>query len=365
MQQIRLTTGIIMLSSALFLNACRDKSHEKEKENISPVMITVATPGGNIHDGISGSGKIEAAQTANISTRMMGTITRIYVKVGDNIRKGQLLATISSQDIQAKKAQTNAAITEAEANLKNAQKDFERFTNLFNKQSASAKELDNVTLQYNAAKARVEAAAQMRNEVNAMMAYTSLSAPFDGTVTQRMADEGSMANPGMPLLTVEQNSELQVSATVGEADINQIKKGDEAAVEIKATGKKVSCLISEISPSSLLTGGQYLIKLAIPGQEQKGLYAGMYVNIFIPVKSPAEKKESVNTVLVPLSSLINKDQLTGLYTISSNNTALLRWVRTGKTFGDKIEILSGLSQNEKFIVSADAALYNGIPVKEK
>lgn len=365
MQQIRLTTWMIVLSSALFLNACKGKSHDEGKDNTAPVMITVATPDGNINDGISVSGKIEAAQTANISTRMMGTITHIYIKVGDKIRKGQLLATISSQDIQAKKAQTDAAITEAEANLKNAQKDFERFTNLYNKQSASAKELDNVTLHFNAAKARVETASQMRNEINAMMAYTHLTAPFDGTVTQRMADEGSMANPGMPLLTLEQNSELQISATVGEADINQIKQGDRAAVEIKAIGKKINCVISEIGPSSLLTGGQYPIKLAIPGQEQKDLFAGMYVNVFIPVKGSAIKNEKVNSVLVPLSSLINKDQLTGLYTISSNNTALLRWVRTGKTFGDKIEILSGLSQSEKFIVSADAALYNGIPVKEK
>jgi RND family efflux transporter MFP subunit len=363
MRHIKSLLGISLSAVFLFLSACGEKKQAEAKDNTAPVTVVVATPGGAVEGGISVSGKIEAQQTANISTRMMGTITRIYVKVGDKVRRGQLLATISSQDIQAKQAQTNASIAEAQANVSNAQKDFDRFTNLYKKQSASAKELDNVTLQYNAAKARLEAATQMRNEVNAMLSYSSLTAPFDGVVTQRMADEGNMANPGMPLLTIEQNTQLEVSATVSESDINSIKKGDNAQVEVKAIGKTVECTISEISPSSQFTGGQYLMKLSIPEKEKKELYAGMYVNVFIPVTGKTTK-ENTAAILVPLSSLVNKDQLTGVYTISNSNTALLRWVRTGKIFADKIEILSGLAQNEKFIVSAEGKLYNGVPVKE-
>lgn len=363
MRHIKSLLGISLAAVFLFLSACGEKKHAEAKDITAPVTVVVATPGGAVEGGISVSGKIEAQQTANISTRMMGTITRIYVKVGDKVRRGQLLAAISSQDIQAKQAQTNASIAEAQANVTNAQKDYDRFTNLYKKQSASAKELDNVTLQYNAAKARLEAATQMRNEVNAMLSYSSLTAPFDGVVTQRMADEGNMANPGMPLLTIEQNTQLEVSATVSESDINSIKKGDKAQVEVKAIGKTVECTISEISPSSQFTGGQYLVKLSIPEKEKKELYAGMYVNVFIPVTGKTTK-ENTAAILAPLSSLVNKDQLTGVYTISNSNTALLRWVRTGKIFADKIEILSGLAQHEKFIVSAEGKLYNGVPVKE-
>jgi hypothetical protein len=63
-----------------------------------------------------------------------------------------------------------------------------------------------------------------------------------------------------------------------------------------------------------------------------------------------------------LSSIIKKDDLTGLYTISANNTALLRWVRLGKTIGDNVEVLSGLEKNEQFIVSSEGKLYNGATV---
>ncbi|MBK8952650.1 MAG: efflux RND transporter periplasmic adaptor subunit [Chitinophagaceae bacterium] len=358
-------TGAIAISGIVLLNACGSKSNQEKTTPVTPVPVTIAVPGGNVDGGIAVSGQVEAIQTANISTRMMGTITRIYVKVGDRVRKGQTLVSINSQDLTAKRAQTVAAISEAQANVNNAQKDYERFTNLYNKQSASAKELDNVTLQYNAAKARLEAATQMKNEVSAMMTYSNLTAPFDGVVTQRMADEGNMANPGMPLLTVEQNTQLQVSATVSESDISLLKKGQKAQVEVKAIGKSLECVVSEISPSSQFTGGQYQVKLNIPEKDKKELYAGMYVNVFIPVNRPEGKQENTNSILVPTASLIQNDQLTELYTISSNNTAILRLVRTGKTFGDKTEILSGLGQNEKFIEKAEGKLYNGVPVKER
>ena len=365
MQFISQITRIVFLTSAIFIYSCGGKNNNKAGEKATPVTVTISTPSGDVSAGINISGKIEAVQTANISTRLMGNITRIYVNVGDKVHKGQLLASISVQDIAAKKAQTNAAITEAEANVKNAQKDFERFTNLYNKNSASAKELDNITLQYNAAKAKLDAATQMRNEVNAMMAYANLTAPFDGVVTQKMTDEGSMANPGMPLLTVEQNGQLQVSATVSESDITRLKKGNKAQAEIKAIGKTIECIISEISPSSQLTGGQYMVKLKIPENQKKDLYSGMYVNAFIPTVQNETAGNNENTILIPASSIVNADQLTGLYTISSNNTALLRWIRTGKKFGDKIEVLSGLGAGERFIVSAEGKLYNGVPVAEK
>ncbi len=365
MTYFKYIANTLLVTGIFFFASCKGKKEATYRDKVQPIPVVTAIPGSTVAGGISVSGKIEALQTAQISTRLMGTITRIYVKAGDPVHKGQLLATISSQDILAKRAQTNAAITEAEAHVKSAQKDFERFTNLYNKQSASAKELDNVTLQYNAAKARLEAAGQLRNEVNALASYSSLTAPFDGVVTRRLADEGNMANPGVPLLVVEQSSALQVSATVSENQIGQLKKGVTARVGINATGQTMECRVTEISPSSLMTGGQYEIRLSIPEKEKKNLYAGMYVNVFIPADQPAAGPQPVAAVLVPASSLVQNEQLTGLYTISSNQTALLRWVRTGKTFGDQTEILSGLAAGEKYIVEAKGKLFNGVPVTEK
>ena len=347
------------------ISSCSSKKEEKIITNDSIILVQVATPFSNNSKELNFSGQIEASQMVNISTRMMGFITGINVKVGDHVNKGQLLVTISNDDIKAKKAQTEAMIAEAEAAYNNAKKDLDRFNNLYKQQSASAKELDNINLQFNSSKSRLEASNQMRNEVNAMMNYSQLTAPFSGIVSQKMMDAGSMASPGMPILTIEQAGVLQVSASVPENSIQQIQLGSNATIQIQSADKTFQSTISQINPSSQFTGGQFIVKIKIPETVQKGLYAGMYANISIPIKNAQVKNTNEDAVLVPLSVIENKNQLTGLYTISSSNHALLRWVRLGKTYGDNVEVLSGLEKNENFIIHAEGKLFNGASVKTK
>ncbi|MDP4270715.1 MAG: efflux RND transporter periplasmic adaptor subunit [Bacteroidota bacterium] len=352
-----------LLTAVIGMTSCSSKEKEATAEETKPVSVVIATPSGNNGSGIQLSGKLESENTANISTRVMGYISSIRVKVGDRVQKGALLATISSNDIQAKKAQAVAMITAAEAAFKNAAKDYNRFQALHKQQSASDKEMENITLQYTAAKSNLEAARQGLKEVNAMLSYTNITAPFSGVITQKLADEGSMANPGMPLLILEQNGLLRLSATVSERDINQIKKGDLTQVEIKSIGKSFRGKITELSPSSQATGGQYVVKIAIPANEQKGLLSGMYANATVAGKS-TETAKTVS-IQVPVASIVNRDQLTGLYVVSDKNKASLRWVRLGKVTGDQVEVLSGLNANERFVLSAEEKLYNGVKVVEK
>ena len=356
--------AIISLSLAIVLSACSGPPKKEKETSVSPVSVTLAMPSVSTQQGISVSGRIEADETANISTRIMGYITKINVKVGDYVKKGELLATINNDDMMAKKAQAEALLNQARAALTNAEKDFYRFTELHKQQSASDKELENITLQYSSAKAQVEAARQIGNEVNAMLTYTNLTAPFSGVVTQKMMDTGSIASPGIPILTIEQTSGLRASASVSEREIDKVKKGSVVSINIKSTDKKLSGKITEISQSSQFTGGQYLIKIDLSDNHTEGLYAGMYVNVFIPIKTEVSADNQKGSPLVPMSSIINRDQLTGLYTVSNNQTALLRWVRLGKIYGNEVEVLSGLDKNEKFIVSAEGKLYNGATVKE-
>ena len=357
---------ILLLSlTGLLLVSCGGKAEQEPALKKETVKVVLATASKENQQQIQVSGQIVSEQTANISSRIMGTISRIYVKVGDRVAKGQTLISISSPDMLSRRAQTDANIAAAEANLSNAKKDFDRYTNLFKKQSASAKELDNITLQYNAAKAALEAARQMRNETSNMIGYTTITAPFSGTVSQRMADEGNMANPGMPLLSIVENSELQVTAMVSESDISRIKKGSEASAHVKALAKTVPLVVSAISPSSNETGGLYQVKFNIPSEHKKDLLSGMYVNINIPVSRDSNQITNNEGIYVPASALIKKDQLTEIYTVSQQKTALLRLVRTGRTMGNQVEIISGLAAGEQFILNAEGKLYNGVPVETK
>ena len=347
--------GIVGIST-LYSCSSSDKLEDKDK---TIVKVEAYSPGQSTNEGFYLSGEVTAKQTANISTRMMGYINKIYVKPGDKVASGQLLVSISSDDILAKKGQVQAMITEAEAAAKNAQRDYERFKTLRNQNSVSDKELENVALQNTSMNAKVQMARQQMNEVNAMLSYTNIRAPFSGVVTQKMVDEGSMANPGMPILTIEQNGELQVIASIPENYIQDVKVGDVAKMELKSLGITIDGKVSELSPSAFRTGGQYSMKLAIDSKDKENIRPGMYVNILIPNKT---SENITSKIMLDKSSIVYRDQLTGVYVIDDQSQANLRWIRLGKTIGNQVEILSGLSQNDKIVSKAEGKLYNGVKV---
>jgi len=347
----------ILSISAIVLTSC---GSDKKETIIKEAAIAVKVSGVSENDNspfVTASGKIEAENSANLSTRMMGYVTKIHVKVGQKVGAGQLLVSINNTDLQAKKAQVDASILQATAGYNNAKKDYDRFVNLFKQQSASQKELDDMTARYEMAKAGLEGAKQMRNEVIAQFSYSNITAPFSGTVTNTFVKEGDMANPGMPLVSVEGATRLQVTAMVSENDIAAIKKGMAVKVLVKSSNTNLTGKVSEVSGSATNTGGQYLVKINLDKTDSSVL-SGMFVNVQFPV---ANKTQTTPTerVLVPETALVKQGQLTGIYTIGTGNVAILRWLRTGKNFGNQVEVLSGLSANEQYIVSAEGKLYNG------
>jgi len=351
-------TAIVFLIAISF-TSCKKEKHEVYVDNSPAIAVKVKEVSQNNNNPfIVSSGKIEAKNSVNLSTRMMGYITKINVKVGDKVRKGQLLLSINNADLVAKRAQVNASISEATAAYNNAKKDFDRFTTLFNDNSASQKELDDMTARFNMAKARLEAAKQAKNEINAQFSYANIRSPFSGVVTSKFVNTGDMANPGMPLLEVESPKSFQVKTLVSESQISQIKLGAKVDVLVKSLGKTITGKVVEISTSAKNTGGQYLVKIALDKTSEK-ILSGMYVSVQFPVE---KLKADSKLVLIPTGALVHNGQLSGIYTVSQTNTALLRWLRLGRTYGDNVEVLSGLNADEKYIVSADGKLYNGAKI---
>lgn len=351
---------IILVTTLIFATSC-GKDKTKTVDNRQAVNVKVSTPSQENSSYITASGKIEAVQNATLSTRMMGYVNNIYVKVGDNVSKGKLLISINSADISAQKAQVDASITEATAAFKNAEKDYKRFVALFNEASASQKEMDDITANYEMAKARLEAANQMKNQINAQLSYTNITAPFNGVITGKFINKGDMANPGMPLISMETPSKFQVTALVPESEITSIKTGETATVLIKSINKTITGKVTEVSSSAQNTGGQYLVKVILDKTDVK-LLSGMYTSVQFPTNKTSKHTKQPAPILVPKKSLIKQGQLTGVYTVGENNVAILRWLRIGKSFGDKVEVLSGLSATEQYIVSADGKLFNGAKI---
>jgi RND family efflux transporter MFP subunit len=350
-----------ILSATILLASCGSDDKKAVVDNSTAIAVqTKIVSEDNSSPFLTVSGKIEAAKSANISTRMMGYVDKIYVGVGDKVTKGQLLMSVNNADVSAQLAQVNAGITEAEAAFTNAEKDFNRFTALFQENSASQKELDDITANYNMSKARLESARQMKNGVNAQMGYANIRAPFNGVVTNKFINAGDMANPGMSLMEVESPATYQVLAMVPESEILTVKNDTEVSVQIKALNKSIKGKVTEVSTSSKNTGGQYLVKVILDKTDAQ-ILSGMYATVQFPIA----RKTTSSAVMIPIDALVKKGQLSGIYTVSQSNTALLRWLRLGRTFGDQVEVLSGLSADEQYIVSAEGKLFNGAKISNQ
>ena len=358
-----LKTGIFLSAFAVLASCSSDKN--EIKDNAKPIEVKLSNSATTDALGYAGaSGKLVAKNSVNVSTRMMGYITSLRADVGDFVSAGQGLVSINNTDIQAKGGQANAQIAQAQANFNIAQKDFQRFQNLYNNQSASQKELDDMRARYEMAKANLDGARMMKNEVNSQYRYTNITAPISGVITAKFANQGDLANPGMPILTIESSGNLQAQVLVSEQDITLIKSGMPVKVLMKSTNNEVTGTVDEISRSATNTGGQYLVKINVP--QSRDYLPGMFVTVVFPFKrSGSVNQDFQESVTVPKSALVENGQLTGIYTVSSANTAMLRWIKTGKTLGDQVEILSGLNSKEPYIVSANGKLFNGAKVQVK
>ena len=350
---------IAFLAITFLVSSCGRDEKKLAKDNSDPIVVKVSSISQDTSNQfLSASGKIEAANSANLSTRVMGFVNRIHANVGDKVKKGQLLISINNADLEAKLAQVNANITEATAAYQNSEKDYNRFTSLFEDNSASQKELDDITAHYNMAKARLEATNQMKNEVDAQFSYVNIRAPFNGVITNKFIDAGNMANPGEPLLAIESPGVFQVMAMVPESEISKIKSGTSVNVLVKSLDRTVNGKVTEISTSAKNTGGQYLVKIILK-KTDVNILSGMFSTVQFPIETT---EKSISIVLIPESAIITHGSLKGVYTISLQNTALLRWLRLGKSYGNNVEVLSGLNIYETYIISSESKLSNGAKV---
>lgn len=350
---------ILFILTPLLLVSCNENNQRITKDKTSPIVVKTNKAINNSNTPfITTSGKIQAENSAEISTRIMGFVNKIHVKVGDKVQKGQLLISINNTDLHAKKAQIKSNIIRAKAGFKNAEKDYNRYKVLFKQKSASQKELDDITTNYKMAKANLDAVIQMKNEINAQFTYSNIKAPFSGIITNKFIEKGAMANPGMPLISIEEKGDFKVITMVPESEISKIKKGITVDVLVKSIHKMIKGKVTEISTSAKNTGSQYLVKISLE-KTTATVLSGMFVTVQFPIEKTVS---NTNMVLISKKAIVKRGQLRGIYTVSQSNKALLRWLRLGRTYGNQIEVLSGLSINESYIISSDGKLFNGAKI---
>lgn len=326
---------------------------------------------------------INARTASTISSKLMGNIQAVLVHEGDRVKQGDPLVSIDPRTVQAQREQAEAAVREArraEASAVSARDaataasrlaaaTLSRYQPLLQEKSVSQQEFDEVESRSRQAKAAlaqadamVEAARSRVQQAEAAVSQAAIAerdakviAPYDGQVVARLVDEGDLASPGTPLLTIEQEGLFCADMLLPERYIQNVQVGLAVKVRVPALGDlEADGQVGRIVPAADARSRSFEMKVAMP--EGLDLKSGMFARVFIPVGGGGG-------LLVPEAALVNEGQLTGIYIVDEKSIARFRLVRTGKSYGDRVEILSGLQAGQRYVPALPAGIEDGMTVE--
>lgn len=200
--------------------------------------------------------------------------------------------------------------------------------------------------------AQSEAAARMAS-VN--RSFATIVAPFDGRVVARMADPGSLASPGVPLLVVE-GGPLRLEATVPETLLAYCSVGTRMDVAVEAADPgTLSGTVVEVVPKADDATHSFVVKVELPAEAKAK--AGMFGRALVPTKT-------VQALLIPAKAVWEREGLNFVFAVNDQNIALLRLVTIGRRLGDQVEILSGLDEGERYVANGRETATDGVRVSD-
>jgi RND family efflux transporter MFP subunit len=373
MKRRALPIFFLLLTTGFILIGCGEKAPqgngEVKRQTISGVSIATLAPA-SIDEVYEAVGSVKADRTSYVSSRIMSTVNTLLVKEGDTVENEQLLLTLDDRDVVQKVKAAEAGYQEAIRALESVKQNreltgitYERYRKMFEEKAISRQEVDQFEtqkkvagLEYERMQEMVKRAAAGLSEAKIYLDFTRVTSPVKGRVTEKKTEVGSMAVPGMPLLTVENTDAFHAEVTVDEGLSGKLKTGTSVLVSIEAINKQIPGKIKEIVPVIDPLSRSFIVKVSLTGA---GLRSGLYTS----VKIPSGKKE---VLLVPQSAFVEKGQLTGVYAVDDQGIVTYRLVRTGKVYNGSREILSGLKPNDQIIVQGvEKARDGGIIVTGK
>ncbi len=342
-------TLIILCAIFSLLFACKS-GDQKEKAIIQQDTIPVKIVSLVEEDAdaeIITSGYFTTNDETMLSFKNGGVINRIYVKEGDQIAKGQLLASVNPTEIGSQVAQVQLS-------LQKAQRDYDRANKLFKDSVATLEQLQNAKTALDVAKQQIQSA--KFNE-----GYTAIRATKNGYVLRKLANDGQIVGPGTPVLQINGASDGNWILKVGLSDKqwSVLKVGDRATISSEAlSGQVLQAKVSRKAESIDQQSGTLGVELALSDGKVKGLAAGLFgkASIF-----PSKKQRSFT---IPYDALLDGGENEGYVFITNDNrTAKKVKVQLGAIQKEKISVTGGLEDASAVIISGSAYLTDGSKIR--
>jgi multidrug efflux pump subunit AcrA (membrane-fusion protein) len=371
---------VASMSAALLMSAltgCSSPRAAASDGAAAPIAVSVAQVAMTDVAGATDSGGVvQARTTATITARILAPVREVRVSPGDQVRAGQTLIVLTGDDLAAgARAARSAALVAAqgakaaaaevlaaEAGLALARASHDRIAGLQARRSATAQELDDATAILRSAEARVagasaralqataavEGARAASDQAGATAAFTTITAPFDGIVTEKMIDPGNMASPGMPLLRLEDTRGFRLEVRADESRVGQIRNGDRVPVFLGTGTISTTGTVVEVSRAVDADARAFLVKIALP--DVPGLRSGE----FGKARFAGAPRRALT---IPPSAIVRRGQLTSVFVVDMG-VARVRLVNLRES-----EVLAGLTESEVVILSPPAGITDGRRVK--
>ena len=304
-------------------------------------------------------GTISAWSSAPIYARTSGYIKQWMVDIGTPVKAGQVLALIESPEVDQQLAQAEADMATDVANEKLAQVTAERWKALQKIDMVAKQDTDEKVSDAEAKHAAVVSAQANVDRLKQLQSFERVTAPFDGIVTNRNADIGTLVNAGnggQELFHVDDTQKLRVYVQVPELYAGSIKTGDNADIRLANHADvhipgQVNHTADAIDPDSRTLQ----VQLAVDNTEGK-LLPGAYSEVSFKLKT------AMQALRVPANTLLIRPEGTLLVAVDDNSRAALKPVVIGRDLGAQLEIVSGITASDHVVINPPDGIQNGDPL---
>ena len=290
----------------------------------------------------SAVGSVRAVQQSAVASRIRANVIETSVRAGQVVKKDEVLIRLDDADLKARDQQAQAAVIAATARRDLAKIEFDRLHDLFKRDAAAKIEHDRAVTALKTAEAQLEQARQVAREAGTILGYATIRSPMTGKIIDKKIETGDSVVPGQLLVTLYDHTRMQLVASVRESLTHRLKVGQMIDVRLESLTKACKGKISEIVPEAESASRTFAVK--VTGPCPPGVYPGMFGRLLIPL-------DEEELLVIPQAAVRRIGQVT-LVESADGDVLRRRAVQLGRSFGQDVQVLSGLSEGEKVAVAA-------------
>ncbi|WP_405380999.1 efflux RND transporter periplasmic adaptor subunit [Phascolarctobacterium sp.] len=357
-RKVKIVVGILVaicliISYRIYSNVQKEKARAERISQTKSVAVELAHPQRQtIVPQLRFSGSLDPEWQAEVAAKVDGRLEKVYVKEGDKVTKGQVLAILEQTDTDANLLSAKGSFLDARTNLRKAETDLHRYEKLYAVGAVSEQVVDDYRFARNNALAKLDAARGNLQAMESKSAGTVLVAPADGIIAKRYYQEGYYAKAGTAIFAVADISMLKTVIHIPEGQIAGVKVGNEAEISLPAyPDKKIIGKVTRIAPVADLPSHTFAAEVSVDNTQ--GLLAGVYANVNLQ----AQPKENVLTI--PLHAIVMRDDQQTAFVPDEKGVVQRKVLNIGYTNDQVAEVLGGVNEDDLVVISGQNKLREG------